>query len=79
MNGSDSIDAIMNEMNNWAKSEGRFLAAAFWEIPPQPHSIGDVPLTPEGKLRIATLRGRRLERRKQAAELEVERECATTG
>jgi hypothetical protein len=65
MNTSNSIDEIMNEMNDWAKAEGRYLGKAFWEIPSQPDSILDVPLTPEAEVRIAALRARRLERRKE--------------
>jgi len=68
MNTSNSIDQIMNEMNDWAKAESRYLGKAFWEIPSQPESILDVPVTPEAELRIAALRARRLERRKKAAE-----------
>jgi len=69
MNTANSIDEIMNEMNDWAKAEGRYLGKAFWEIPSsQPESLLDVPLTPEAELRIAALRARRLKRRKEAAE-----------
>jgi len=57
----------MNEINDWAQAEGRYLGKAFWEVPSQPESILDVPLTPEAELRIAALRARRLERRKMAA------------
>jgi hypothetical protein len=68
MNTSNPIDNIMNEMNDWAKAEGRYLGKAFWEIPSQADSILAVPLTPEAELRVAALRARRLERRKKAAE-----------
>jgi hypothetical protein len=68
MNTSNSIDNIMDEMNDWAKAEGRYLGKAFWEIPSRPESILEVPLTPEAEQRIAALRARRLPRRKKAAE-----------
>jgi hypothetical protein len=68
MNTSSSIDEILNEMNDRAKVEGRYLGKAFWEIPSQPNSILAVPLTPEAELRIAALRARRLQRRQKAAE-----------
>ncbi len=67
MNTENSIDNIMNEMNDWAKAEGRYLGKAFWEIPSQPESILDVPLTPEAEQRLAALRARRLGRSKQTA------------
>jgi hypothetical protein len=68
MNTSNSTDKVMNEMNDWAKAEGRYLGKAFWEIPSQMDSILDVPLTPEAEQRIAALRARRLERSKKVAE-----------
>jgi hypothetical protein len=67
MNTSNSLDNIVNEMNDWAKAQGRYLGKAFWEIPPQTDSILDVPLTPEAQQRLAALRARRLQRRKKAA------------
>jgi hypothetical protein len=66
MSTSSSTDKIMNEMNDWAKAEGRYLGKAFWEIPSQSESILDVPSTPEADRRLAALRARRLERRKRA-------------
>ena len=66
MNTPNSIDDIMNEMNDWAKAEGRYLGKPFWEIPSQPESILEVPLTPEAEERLALLRARRLRRSKQA-------------
>jgi hypothetical protein len=68
MNTSNSIDKIMNEMNDRAKAEGRYLGKAFWEIPSQPESILDASSTPESKLRLTALRARRLERRKRTVE-----------
>jgi hypothetical protein len=68
MNTSESIDQIMNEMNDRAKAEGRYLGKAFWEIPSQPGSILDVPSTPEAQQRLAALRARRAQRRKKDAE-----------
>jgi hypothetical protein len=46
---------IMKEFNDRAKAEGRYLGKAFWEIPAQPGSILDVPITPEAEQRIAIL------------------------
>ncbi len=63
-----SIDDIMNEMNDRAKAEGRYLGKAFWEIPRAQGSILDVPSTPEAEQRLAALRARRLERRKKKTE-----------
>ncbi len=40
-----SIDDVMNEMNDWAKAQGKYLGQAFWEIPRQSGSILDVPET----------------------------------
>ena len=68
MNTPNSIDEIMNEMNDWAKAEGRYLGKAFWEIPSQTGSILDVTLTSEAEQRLAALRARRLQRTKKAAE-----------
>ena len=66
-----SIDEIMNEMNDQAKAEGRYLGMTFWEIPRTQGSILDVPSTPEAEQRVAALRARRLERReKKMAELD---------
>ena len=63
-----SIDEIMNEMNDQAKAEGRYLGMAFWEIPRAQGSILDVSSTPEAEKRLAALRARRLERRKKKTE-----------
>ena len=68
MNMEKSIDEIMNEMNDRAKAEGRYLGMAFWEIPRTEGSILDVPSTPEAEQRLAALRARRIERRKKKAE-----------
>jgi hypothetical protein len=70
MSTEKSIDDIMNEMNDRAKAEGRYLGKAFWEIPRQEGSILDVPLTPEAEQRIAALRAR-IEKRKKTPELET--------
>ncbi len=67
MNTAKPIDDIMNEMNDWAKAEGRYLGRAFWQIAPQPGSILDIPSTPEAEQRLAALRARRLGGRKEAA------------
>src|SRR6185369_10383693 len=68
MSNPRSIDDIMNEMNDQAKAEGRYLGKTLSEIPREPGSILDVPETPESQERIARLQARRLERRKAAAE-----------
>jgi hypothetical protein len=68
MTNERSIDELMNEFNDQAKAEGRYDSRAFWEVPPQPGSILDVPLTPEAEERIARLRARRLGRLKAAQE-----------
>jgi hypothetical protein len=62
MNTQRPIDDIIQEMNELAKSQGRYLGKPFWEIPPQPGSLLDAPETPESKERIARLRARRLAR-----------------
>jgi hypothetical protein len=62
-----SIDDIMNEMNDLAKAQGRYLGKAFWEVPPQPGSILDVRETPESRERMTRLRARRLAREREAA------------
>ncbi len=62
-----SIDDIMNEMNDLAKAHGRYLGKTFWEVPPQPGSILEVPETPESRERVARLRERRLARKHAAA------------
>jgi hypothetical protein len=61
-----SIDDIMRDMNDLAKAQGRYLGKAFWEIPPQPGSILDVPETAESRERVARLRARRLARSQAA-------------
>jgi hypothetical protein len=65
MSTPGSNDEIMNEINDRAKAEGRYLGVGFWETPPTPGSILDVPATPEAEQRLAILRARRLERRKK--------------
>jgi hypothetical protein len=72
-----STDAILKEMNDLAKAQGRHLGKAFWEVPPQPGSILDVPETPESGERIARLCARRLAR-EQAAGRKSEPASGTT-
>jgi hypothetical protein len=67
MSTPSSNDEIMNEINDQAKAEGRYLGMGFWETPPSPESILDVRSTPEAERRLANLRARRLERRKKKA------------
>jgi hypothetical protein len=68
MNTSSSTDKVMNEMNDLAKAQGRYLGKAFWEIPSLTESILDVPSTPESEQRLAALRARRLQKKEKAAE-----------
>ena len=62
-----SIDDIIREMNDLAKAQGRYLGKAFWEIPPQPGSLLDVPETPQSQERVARLRARRLAREQRTS------------
>ena len=55
MNTPKSSDDVMQDLNELAKAQGRYLGQAFWEIPRQPGSILDVPLTPEAEERIRRL------------------------
>jgi hypothetical protein len=55
MNTPKTSDDVLQEMNDLAKAQGRYLDKAFWEIPRQPGSIADVPLTPEAEERIRRL------------------------
>jgi hypothetical protein len=55
MNTPKSSDDVMRELNELAKTQGRYLGKAFWEIPRQPGSMLDVPLTPEAEERIRRL------------------------
>lgn len=55
MNTPKSSDEVLQEMNDLAKNQGRYLDKAFWEIPRQPGSLLDVPLTPEAEERIRRL------------------------
>jgi hypothetical protein len=68
MSTPKSIDEIMNEMNDRAKAEGRYLDKAFWEIPSGAESIQDAPSTSEAEQRLAALRAKRLTRSKKKAE-----------
>ena len=55
MSTAKSSEDVMRELNDLAKAQGRYLGKAFWEIPRQPGSILDVPLTPEAEERIRRL------------------------
>jgi hypothetical protein len=55
MNTSKTSDDVLQEMNDLARAQGRYLDKAFWEIPRQPGSIADVPLTPERRSAFAAL------------------------
>lgn len=58
MTNERSLDELVDEFNAQAKAEGRYYGRAFWEVPPTPGSILDVPETPESQARIASLRNR---------------------
>ncbi len=55
LNTPKSSDDVMQELNDLAKAQGRYLGKAFWEIPREPGSMLDVPLTPEAEERIRRL------------------------
>jgi hypothetical protein len=55
MNTPKSSDDVMQDLNELAKAQGRYLVQAFWEIPREPGSIVDVPVTPEAEERIRRL------------------------
>ncbi len=55
MNTPKSSDDVMQDLNELAKAQGRYLGQAFWEIPREPGSILDVPLTPDAEERIRRL------------------------
>ena len=61
-----SIDELVDEFNAQAKAEGSYNGRAFWEVPPRPGSILDVPETPESQARIASLRERIAELNREA-------------
>jgi len=61
-----SIDELVDEFNAQAKAEGSYDGRAFWEVPPTPGSILDVPETPESQARIACLRMRIAELNQEA-------------
>jgi len=62
-----SIDELMADFNSKAKAEGRYDGRAFWEVPPRPGSLLDVPETPESRERIEWLK-------QQIAELQRQRQ-----
>jgi hypothetical protein len=65
-----SIDDIMRDMNDLAKAQGRYLGKAFWEIPPQPGAILDVPETAESRERwLGCAPGDSRDRRQRIAHL----------
>src|ERR1043166_2066515 len=63
-----SIDEIVQEMNDLAKAQGKYLEKTFWQLPRQPGSILDVPETPESRGRTAGLRARRIAREPRRAD-----------
>ena len=66
MNNERSIDELVDEFNAQARAEGRYDGRAFWEVPPRPGSVLDVPETPESQARIASLRKRIAELNEEA-------------
>jgi hypothetical protein len=78
MNTAKSSDDVLRDMNDLAKAQGRYLDKVFWEIPRQPGSILDVPLTPEAEERIRRLDARiaRLKlQRAASSDAEGRQEC----
>ena len=67
MTNERSLDELVDEFNAQAKAEGRYDGRAFWEVPPTPGSILDVPETPESQARIASLRKRIAELNQEAS------------
>ena len=67
MTTEHSIDDLMADFNSKAKAEGRYDSRAFWEVPPRPGSLLDVPETPESRERIDWLK-------QQIAELQRQRQ-----
>ncbi len=66
MTDERSLDELLDEFNAQAKAEGNYDGRAFWEVPPRPGSILDVPETPESHARIASLRERIAELNREA-------------
>ena len=66
MTNERSIDELVDEFNAQARAEGRYDGRAFWEVPPRPGSVLDVPETPESQARIASLRKRIAELNEEA-------------
>ena len=62
-----SIDGLMADFNNKAKTEGRYDGRALWEVPPRSGSLLDVPETPESQERIEWLKQQIAELREGAA------------
>jgi hypothetical protein len=62
-----SLDELVYEFSAKARAEGRYDGRAFWEVPPRPGSILDVPETPESRERIAWLLKRIAELKQEAA------------
>ena len=58
MNKQENLQRLVDEFNDRAKAEGRYLDKDFWEIPRASGSILDVPETHESRARVASLRKR---------------------
>ena len=66
MNKQENLQRLVDEFNDRAKAEGRYLDKDFWEIPRASGSILDVPETHESRARVASLRKRIAELRQAA-------------
>jgi hypothetical protein len=79
MNTPKSNDDVLRDLNDLAKAQGRYLGKAFWEIPRQPGSILEIPLTPEAEERIRRLDAKiaRLKRQRAASQVPDGQEART--
>jgi hypothetical protein len=72
MTEHEHLQDLADEFNARARAEGRYLDNDFWEIPPRPGSILDIPETEKSKEDLAWFRERR--RRREAASEETRQE-----
>jgi hypothetical protein len=68
MSNLEHLQSLADEFNARARAEGRYLEQDFWDIPSQPGSILDSPMTPESKERVARLRAQIAELNADAVE-----------
>ena len=83
MTMQEKLQRLVDEFNDQAKAEGRYLDKDFWEIPRASGSILDAPATPESCARIANLRNRiaelnRATKNDQVPVREIQLEIAVT-